>query len=77
MFEVKSVAIDNNNFISSNGNSIIFKNQVSNLRIIDFLGSYTDIEYKPELDISNLQRGVYIIQFAFENKIHNYKFIKE
>lgn len=65
------------NIMSTKGNKINFLNKVENIRIIDFLGSYSEIDYKAELDISDLQRGVYILQFTFDNQIYNYKFIKD
>lgn len=59
-------------------NSIIyFKKQIQNLRLIDLLGNYQDIEYKSEINLSNLQKGVYILQFTYDNEVYTYKFIKE
>jgi len=73
----KSVSLEKNDLIKANGNNLIFQNKVSNIRIVDFLASYTELKYKPEIDISSYQRGVYILQFTYKNEIYNYKFIKE
>jgi len=73
----KSVKIENNDYIQINGNNLTFQKQVNNIRIIDLLGNYTEFKNTMELDLSNLQQGIYIIQFIHKKQIHNYKFIKE
>lgn len=73
----KSVKIENNDYIQINGNNLTFQKQVNNIRIIDLLGNYTEFNNTMELDLSNLQQGIYIIQFTHKKQIHNYKFIKE
>lgn len=74
---VQSVVIPIENILVQSNNSLVFSKQVEKVRITDFLGSYTELEYKPNIDISSYKRGVYILQFTYENKIYNYKFIKE
>ncbi len=73
----KSVKIENNDYIQINGNNLTFQKQVNNIRIIDLLGNYTEFKNTIEIDLSNLQQGIYIIQFIHKKQIHNYKFIKE
>jgi len=76
-FLLKSVKIPIENILVQRNNNLVFNRQVEKVRITDFLGSYSELEYRSEIDISSYQRGVYILQFTYENEIYNYKFIKE
>lgn len=72
-----SVESEANSFIEVNEDKILINKAIQNIRLIDLLGNYQIIEYKSEIDINNLQRGVYILQFTHEGEIFTYKFIKE
>lgn len=79
-FETKLVSsVENIMYTIANfsNNKLHFKVIVNDIRIIDILGNYEEIEYRPEIDLSNLERGVYIIQFTFNNQVHNYKYLKD
>lgn len=72
-----SVDSEINEILSFENSIIYFKKPIQNIRLIDLLGNYQDIEYKSEINLSNLQIGVYILQFTFEEEIYVFKFIKE
>ncbi len=76
-FWLNSVRIPIEKILVQRNNSLVFNRQVEKVRITDFLGSFSELEYRSEIDISSYQRGVYILQFTYENEIYNYKFIKE
>lgn len=53
-------------------------NQIQNIKIIDLAGKIIFItnENLSEINIQNLETGIYIISITSENKIYNYKIVK-
>lgn len=65
------------NIILFKNDLIMFKKQVTYIRIVDILGYTKEYQYDSELNISDLRRGVYFLQFTYKEQNYNYKFIKE
>lgn len=65
------------NLFGFDNNIFLFNKNVNHIRIIDMIGNTKVINFKPEINISHLKRGVYILQFTYSNEVYNYKFLKE